>query len=81
MSRDTDRAHHFLFEAAEHIRLFYVLSDAIRKKEEQLVLRRWVDAGLTVSLFLFQFDIKQVLPEYHLCSLAYLVPELYGGEQ
>lgn len=36
-------------EAAEHIHLFYVLSDEIRRKEEQLVLGRWINARLILS--------------------------------
>lgn len=42
---------------AEHVHLFQVLGDEIRKKEEPLHLGRRVNAGSTVSLLPFQFNI------------------------
>lgn len=46
---DTEQARRFLSEAAEHVRLFYVLSDEIRKEPERLLLGLWLNAGLTPS--------------------------------
>lgn len=56
---DTEQPRHFLSEAAEHVHLFYVLSDEIRKKPEQLLLGLWLNAGLTPSPLLLQSDVRE----------------------
>lgn len=40
-------------KAAEHIHLFYVLSDEIRRKKERLLLGRWANAWVTLSTVSF----------------------------